>query len=111
MTASQVSFEKAKRKVSAKHLDVFWLTFGVIAEISGGSKVHKVDLSPGARYKCSCMDWAIRGRSQGFPCKHLQAVEASMSLEQAKNQINTDGLLDEETKALLRRAAAMRGVR
>jgi len=108
MTTSQIGYEKAKRKASARNLEVYWMTFGVLAEVTGGSKPHTVDLSPGARHKCSCMDWNIRGRSQGFPCKHIQAVEESMSLKNVQGMASTDGLLDEETKALLRRAAAMR---
>src|SRR3990172_3883160 len=107
MTASGVQIEKAKRKASAKLLTVSQLAL-LIYEVTGGSKPHKVDLSPKVAHKCSCMDWNIRGRSQGFPCKHIQAVEEFQGRQDAMKQTEVSGLLDEETKALLRRAADMR---
>jgi hypothetical protein len=113
MTAEGVKVEKAKRKASAKVLVVYQIAIatkmgGPRYEVRGGSKPHKVDLSPGAQHKCSCMDWNIRGRSQGFPCKHLQAVEEFQGRQDLVKQTEVTGLLDEETKALLRRAADMR---
>lgn len=107
MTVQGVQVEKAKRKASATLLAVRQLAI-LIFEVQGGSKPHRVDLSPRAQHKCSCMDWNIRGRSQGFPCKHLQAVEAFQGSQDAMRQTVTEGLLDEETKKLLRRAAEMR---
>lgn len=107
MTAQGVQTEKAKRKASAKVLTVRQIAI-LIFEVTGGSKPHRVDLSPGAQHKCSCMDWNIRGRSLGFPCKHVCAVEAFQGTQDAMRQTVTDGLLDDETKKLLRRAAEMR---
>lgn len=107
MTASGVQTEKAKRKASAKFLTVRQLAL-LIYEVTGGSKPRRVDLTPKAAHKCSCMDWNIRGRSLGFPCKHLQAVEEFQGRQDLVKQTEVSGLLDEETKALLRRAADMR---
>ena len=107
MTASAVQAEKAKRKASAKLLTVRQLGL-LIYEVTGGSKPHRVDLSPKVAHKCSCMDWNIRGRSQGYFCKHIAAVEEFQGRQDAVKQTEVAGLLDEETKALLRRAAEMR---
>jgi len=43
MTTSQIGYEKAKRKASARNLEVYWMTFGVLAEVEQTSRIRLGD--------------------------------------------------------------------